>query len=115
MATITTRDGTELYYKDLGSGQPIVLSDGWPSIKATIDCVKAFSAAYFRPDMAKVDVPTLVIHGDDGQVVPLERTGKLAAEMVPGAQLKVYAGAPHPPALTHKDPVNSDLFDFLKQ
>jgi len=84
------------------------------SIKATIDCVTAFSETDFRPDMAKIDVPTLVIHGDDDQVVPLEATGKLAAEMIKGSQLKVYAGAPHATCTTHKDQVNADLLAFIQ-
>lgn len=62
------------------------------SIKGTLDCVTAFSETDFRPDMAKIDVPTLVIHGDDDQIVPFESTGKRAAELIRGAELKVYAG-----------------------
>ncbi|GBQ35909.1 alpha/beta hydrolase [Gluconacetobacter azotocaptans] len=84
------------------------------SIKGTIDCVTAFSETDFRPDMAKIDVPTLVLHGDDDQVVPFEATGKLAAEMIPGATLKLYPGAPHGFPLTHKDQVNADLLAFLR-
>ncbi|MDB5879382.1 MAG: arylesterase [Variovorax sp.] len=84
------------------------------SIKATIDCVTAFSETDFRPDMAKIDVPTLVIHGDDDQVVPFETTGKLSAQLIAGATLKVYAGAPHATALTHADELNEDLLAFVK-
>ncbi|MBS4003866.1 MAG: alpha/beta hydrolase [Afipia sp.] len=84
------------------------------SIKATIDCVTAFSETDFRPDMAKIDVPTLVIHGDDDQVVPFPFTGKLAAEMIRDAKLKVYKGAPHATAITHADQLNADLLEFLK-
>jgi non-heme chloroperoxidase len=83
------------------------------SIKATIDCVTAFSETDFRPDMAKVDVPTLVVHGDDDQVVPLQYTGKLAAEMIKSAKLKVYPGAPHATASTHADQLNADLLEFV--
>jgi len=64
--------------------------------------------------MAKIDVPTLVIHGDDDQVVPFEATGKLAAEMIKNSQLKVYAGAPHATCNTHADQVNADLLAFIK-
>lgn len=64
--------------------------------------------------MAKIDVPTLVIHGDDDQVVPMEATGKLAAEMIKGAQFKVYAGAPHATASTHADQLNADLLAFIR-
>jgi pimeloyl-ACP methyl ester carboxylesterase len=84
------------------------------SIKATIESVTAFSETDFRPDMKAITVPTLVIHGDADQVVPFEATGKLAAEMIKGATLKVYPGAPHATTITHKDQVNSDLLTFLK-
>lgn len=83
------------------------------SIKGTVDCVTAFSETDFRPDMAKIDVPTLVIHGDDDQVVPFETTGKLAAEMITGATLKVYPDAPHAVAVTHADQLNQDLLAFI--
>jgi pimeloyl-ACP methyl ester carboxylesterase len=84
------------------------------SLKGTLDCVTAFSETDFRDDMKKFSIPTLVIHGDDDQVVPLAATGKLAAAMVPGSQLKVYAGAPHALCFTHKDQLNEDLLSFLK-
>ena len=84
------------------------------SIKGTIDCVTVFSETDFRADMKKFSIPTLVIHGDDDQVVPFEATGKLAAASVPGAQLKVYPGAPHALCFTHKDQLNRDLLAFLK-
>ncbi|MGP0150018.1 alpha/beta fold hydrolase [Pseudomonas oryzihabitans] len=83
------------------------------SLKGTLDCVTAFSETDFRPDMAKVDVPTLVIHGDADQVVPFETTGKLAAELIRGAELKVYAGAPHGFAVTHAEQLNRDLLAFV--
>lgn len=83
------------------------------SLKGTVDCVTAFSETDFRPDMAKVDVPTLVIHGDADQVVPFETTGKLAAELIRGAELKVYAGAPHGFAVTHAAQLNQDLLAFV--
>lgn len=83
------------------------------SLKGTLDCVTAFSTTDFRPDMAKVDVPTLVIHGSNDQVVPFETTGKVAAEMIEGAQLKVYDNAPHGFAVTHSDRLSADLLEFL--
>ncbi|NVZ64898.1 alpha/beta hydrolase [Pseudomonas gingeri] len=83
------------------------------SLKGTVDCVTAFSETDFRADMARIDVPTLVIHGDDDQIVPFEATGKLAAAMIPGARLKVYAGAPHGFAATHGQALNEDLLAFL--
>ncbi|MFJ3055284.1 alpha/beta fold hydrolase [Herbaspirillum sp. NPDC087042] len=84
------------------------------SLKGTIDCVTAFSQTDFRADLDKFSFPTLVIHGDDDQIVPFETTGKLVAQQVPGAQLKVYAGAPHALCFTHKDQVNADLLAFLE-
>ncbi|RMU93436.1 Arylesterase [Pseudomonas coronafaciens pv. coronafaciens] len=84
------------------------------SLKGTLDCVTAFSATDFRPDMAKIDVPTLVIHGDGDQVVPFEASGKRAAEMIKGAVLKVYPGAPHGFAVTHAQQLNEDLLTFLQ-
>lgn len=70
------------------------------SLKATVECVTAFSQTDFRPDMARIDVPTLVIHGDADQIVPFAATGKQAAAMIKDAQLKVYEGAPHGFAVT---------------
>ncbi|MDU1923711.1 alpha/beta hydrolase, partial [Enterobacter sp.] len=84
------------------------------SLKGTIDCVTAFGETDFRPDMAKIDVPTLVIHGSNDQIVPFETTGKLAAEMIKNATLKVYDNAPHGFALTHQDQLNEDLLAFVK-
>jgi non-heme chloroperoxidase len=84
------------------------------SIKGLVECVTAFSETNFRPDLSKVNVPTLVIHGDDDQTVPFEYTGKLAAKMIAGAKLKVYPGAPHATTLTHKDQLNADLLEFLR-
>ncbi|SDT03821.1 alpha/beta fold hydrolase [Actinoplanes derwentensis] len=79
----------------------------------TYESIAAFSATDFRGDLAKFDVPTLVIHGDDDQVVPFEAAGKASAALIKGAELKVYAGAPHGITDTHKDQLNSDLLEFL--
>lgn len=84
------------------------------SLKGTLDCVTAFSQTDFRPDMAKIDVPTLVIHGSNDQVVPFETTGKVAAEMIANAELKVYDNGPHGFAVTHQDRLNEDLLTFLQ-
>ncbi|WP_330262572.1 alpha/beta hydrolase [Streptomyces griseorubiginosus] len=77
------------------------------------ECVAAFSATDFRSDLDAFDVPTLVIHGDDDQVVPFEVGGKASAARVKNATLKVYAGAPHGITDTHKDQLNADLLAFL--
>jgi non-heme chloroperoxidase len=78
------------------------------------ECITAFSATDFRGDLAKFDVPTLVIHGDDDQVVPFEVGGKASAALVDGAELKVYAGGPHGITDTHKDQLNADLLAFVR-
>ena len=85
------------------------------SLKGTIDCVTAFAETDFRADIAKVNVPTLVIHGSNDQIVPFEATGKLAAEMIKGAELKVYDNAPHGFAVTYREQLNQDLLAFLQQ
>ncbi len=85
------------------------------SIKGTIDCVTAFAETDFRPDMARIDMPTLIVHGDDDQIVPIATTAKKAAGMIQNATLKVYEGAPHALATTHKDRLNADLLAFLQQ
>ncbi|MGB9097289.1 alpha/beta fold hydrolase [Erwinia sp.] len=84
------------------------------SLKGTIDCVTAFSETDFRGDMPKITVPTLVIHGSNDQIVPFDTTGKVAAEMIAGAELKVYDNAPHGFAVTHQDQLNEDLLAFLQ-
>ena len=84
------------------------------SPKATIDCVRAFGETDLRADMAAFTVPTLVIHGDADQTVPFEISGKVAAQMISGSQLKVYEGAPHAVPFTHPDRLNEDLIGFLK-
>jgi non-heme chloroperoxidase len=77
------------------------------------DCIAAFSATDFRPDLAKVDVPTLVIHGDDDQVVPFAVGGQASAALVDGAELNVYPGAPHGITDTHKEQLGADLLAFI--
>lgn len=83
--------------------------------KNTYDSIAAFSATDFRADLKKFDVPTLVIHGDDDQIVPIDVSGKASAALIKGAQLIVYKGAPHGLADTHKDRLNQDLLDFLSK
>lgn len=83
--------------------------------KNTFDSIAAFSATDFRADLKKFDVPTLVIHGDDDQIVPLTISGRASADLIKGATLLVYPGAPHGLTDTHKERFNQDLLDFLKR
>ncbi len=83
--------------------------------KAVIDCIKAFSETDFTADLQKMRVPTLILHGDDDQIVPIEDSARLSAKLVRASNLKVYPGAPHGMCSTHKDQVNADLLEFLKQ
>ncbi|PWC31193.1 alpha/beta hydrolase [Azospirillum sp. TSO35-2] len=78
------------------------------------DCVKAFSETDLREDLKKMIVPTLVLHGDDDQVVPLGTTGKAAAAMLPKGTLTIIPGAPHGLCTTHKDIINEELLAFLR-
>lgn len=78
------------------------------------ECIAAFSATDFRPDLAKVDVPTLVIHGDDDQIVPFEISGKLSAQLVDGAQLTVYEGGAHGLPDTARDRLHADILAFVE-
>jgi len=82
--------------------------------KNTYDCIKAFSETDFTEDLKKFDVPTLIVHGDDDQIVPIDAAGRAAAKLVKHATLKVYPGAPHGLAETHKDQLNADMLAFLK-
>ncbi|WP_394554980.1 alpha/beta fold hydrolase [Agromyces sp. MMS24-JH15] len=77
------------------------------------ECIAAFSATDFRPDLAKVDVPTLVIHGDDDQIVPFELSGKLSAALVDGAKLLVYEGGAHGLPDTERERLHADLLAFI--
>lgn len=83
--------------------------------KNTYDSIAAFSATDFRTDLKKFDVPTLVIHGDDDQIVPIDISGRQSAKLIKGARLIVYPGAPHGLTDTHKDKVNQDLLTFLQE
>jgi len=81
---------------------------------ASYFCVKAFSETDQTEDLKKFDVPTLILHGDDDQIVPIEDSALLSAKIVKGATLKIYKGASHGMCTTHKDQVNADLLAFLK-
>ncbi|MEZ4588498.1 MAG: alpha/beta hydrolase [Gemmatimonadales bacterium] len=83
--------------------------------KSAYDCIKAFSETDFTEDLAKIDVPTLVIHGDDDQIVPIDAAGRASAKLVRGARLVVYEGAPHGITDTHKDRLNADLLAFAQE
>lgn len=82
--------------------------------KNTFDCIKAFSETDFTEDLKKFDVPTLVLHGDDDQIVPIGAAAIRSSKLVRNAILNIYAGAPHGLAYTHKDQLNADLLEFLK-
>ncbi len=118
------------FYKDLASGaffganRPTVkVSQGmidWFWVQGMLaghknayDCIKAFSETDFTEDLMKFDVPTLIVHGDDDQIVPIGASGLRSAKIVRNATLKIYAGAPHGLTETHKDRLNADLLAFL--
>ena len=83
--------------------------------KNTLDSIKAFSETDMTDDLKKIDRPTLIVHGDDDQIVPIDNAGRVAAKLVKGSQLLVYPGAPHGLADTHKDRLNADLLGFIRQ
>ncbi|HLB86948.1 MAG TPA: alpha/beta hydrolase [Terriglobales bacterium] len=83
--------------------------------KAVFDCIKAFSETDFTEDLKKFDVPTLILHGDDDQIVPIGAAALLSSKIVKGATLKIYPGAPHGMCSTLKDQVNAELLAFLKR
>jgi len=84
------------------------------SLKGVYDCVKAFSETDFTEDLKKMDVPTLIIHGDDDQIVPMADSALLSAKLVKNATLKIYKGASHGLCSTEKDKVNADLLAFIQ-
>src|SRR5213080_5605150 len=118
MSTITTKDGTNIYYKKIsapfyGANRPGArVSQGvrdmfwlWSmqvGLKAAFDCIKAFSETEQTEDLKRFDIPTLIIHGDDDQIVPIADSALLSSKLVKGATLKVYPGAPHGLMTTHK-------------
>lgn len=83
--------------------------------KNAYDSIAAFSATDFRADLKKFDIPTLVIHGDDDQIVPIDVSARASAALIKGARLIVYKGAPHGITDTHKDRLNQDLLSFLRE
>ncbi len=83
-------------------------------LKAAYDCIKAFSESDFTEDLKKIDVPTLLIHGDDDQIVPVDTSARLAAKILKKPALKLYPGAPHGLTFTHKDTFNADVLSFAR-
>ncbi len=81
---------------------------------AAYDCIKAFSETDFTEDLKKIDVPTLILHGDDDQIVPIGAAAMLSAKIVKNATLKVYPGAPHGMCTTLKHQVNDELLAFIE-
>jgi non-heme chloroperoxidase len=118
------------YYKDLsvpfyGANRPGanvsqgVLDMFWlwsmqVGLKAAYDCIKAFSETNMTEDLKRFDIPTLIIHGDADQIVPIADSALLSSKLVKGATLKVYPGAPHGLMTTHKQQFNEDLLAFIK-
>ena len=82
--------------------------------KGVLDCIKAFSETDFTEDLKKFDVPTLILHGDDDQIVPIGASAMLSSKIIKNARLEVYKGAPHGMCSTHKDQVNADLLSFVR-
>ena len=85
-----------------------------PGALRALDCIREFSEADYTPDPAQVRRRKLIIHGDDDQIVPIDASARAAANIVKDAVLEVYPGAPHGLAVTHRDELNADLFDFIK-
>jgi non-heme chloroperoxidase len=84
-------------------------------LKNSYECVKAFSETDFREDLKKFDVPTLVLHGEDDQVVPIDITGRKTVKLVNGAQAVFYPAAPHGITETHQEQLAADLLKFLRR
>jgi non-heme chloroperoxidase len=84
-------------------------------MKAHYDCIKAFSETDFTEDLKKFDVPTLILHGDDDQIVPIRAAALMSAKIVKGATLKVYPGFPHGMPKTQADQINADMLEFFEQ
>jgi non-heme chloroperoxidase len=87
------------------------MNAGFP---ASYFCIKAFSETDLASDLAKFDIPTLIIHGDDDQIVPIGASALLSAKMIAGSTLRIYEGAPHGLCTTLKERVNEDLCTFIE-
>jgi non-heme chloroperoxidase len=97
-----------------GVSENFVLQGLQGGIKGMYDCIAAFSETDFTEDLKKIDVPTLVLHGDADQIVPFPISGELTAKLVKHATLKVYPGFPHGMCTTEADTINKDLLTFIK-
>ena len=83
--------------------------------KGLIDCIKAFSETDFTEDLKKIDVPTLIMHGDDDQIVPIAASAMRSSKLVKGSTLKVYPRFSHGMCSVNKDQINADLLEFIKR
>jgi non-heme chloroperoxidase len=92
----------------------LVASGDDGGIKGQYDCVRALSETDFTENLRAISVPTLILHGDDDQIVPIADSSLLAAKLVRDASLKVYPGLPHGMCTTHPDMINPDLLGFIK-
>ena len=129
MSSITVKDGTEIYYKDWGTGQPIMFHHGWPlsaddnwwrqgmmgGTKAQYDCIKALSETDLTEDLKKITVPVLVMHSEDDQIVPYVAAGPLSAKLLKNGTLITYKDFPHGMPTTHAEKINADLLAFIKK
>ncbi|MBK3735468.1 non-heme chloroperoxidase [Azospirillum brasilense] len=105
------RDGAKV---SEGMRQSFWLQGMMAGIKGAYDCIQQFSESDFTEDLKKMAVPTLLIHGDDDQIVPIDAAARRAVEIAPQATLKVYEGAPHGLTATHQDRFNADVLAFIK-
>ena len=83
-------------------------------IKGIHDCIAQFAEVDFTEDLKKIDVPALIVHGDDDQVVPIADSAMISSKLIPNAELKVYPNAPHGFPVTHQDQFNADLLAFIQ-
>ena len=97
-----------------GVRESFLLQGMMAGFPAAYFCIKAFSETDFTEDLKKFDVPTLILHGDDDQIVPIADSAMLSSKIVKNATLKVYKGAPHGMCTTLKDQINADLLEFFK-
>jgi non-heme chloroperoxidase len=105
------RPGAKVSQGTLDAFWAMCMAAGFP---AAYDGIKAFSETDFTEDLKEFDVPTLIIHGDDDQIVPINISGQLSAKAIKGAELKVYKGAPHGLTVTNQEQFNADLLQFVK-